>query len=42
MSKECKFTKGPGVGGEDYHVSMDCEVEVCDFCCKYDCECDYE
>ena len=31
---------GPGIDGEDYADSMEVEVEKCEFCDKYDCECE--
>ena len=27
------------IEGEDYAESMDCEVERCEFCGEYDCQC---
>ena len=27
--------------GEDYAESMECTVEVCEFCGQEDCECEY-
>ena len=28
------------IEGEDYAESMECEVEICEFCGKEDCECE--